>query len=51
MDLNVDFQETEVFFDPLAVALPQGVSQSIRHDNVLKVDRAAVRRKEIENLL
>ena len=51
MDFGHGFEEVEVFFDPLAVCIPEGCIENGSHKNVLKIDRAVTRRKEIERLL
>ena len=51
MDLNVEFEEAEVFFDPLEVLFPSLSAKLTYFENVQKVTRATIRKKEIEKLL
>lgn len=49
-DLNATFEETQAFFDPLAVPVPS-VTASPPFPNVIKVDEPMIFRKSIERLL
>ena len=51
MDLNLTFKEIEPFFDPLTIKTPEGISPGHTFSNVIKVDHATIRRKEILRLL